>query len=98
VQRLLGIEEVTTFFHYGKSISTAENFLNRAGLPTSYNSKKDEIFDISLISGRVPIGPSYKRVRIIEQTGDSEITVYSKGNEKITVPCNLGYLWGICCS
>lgn len=92
VQRLLGIEEVTAFFHYGISASTEENFLSKAGIPTSYNFKKDESFDIPLISGLVPIGPTFKRVRTIEQTGDSEITLVSESDDRIRVHCSLEFL------
>lgn len=92
VHRILGIEEVTAFFHYGISASTEENFLSKAGIPTSYNFKKDESFDIPLISGLDPIGPTFKRVRTIEQTGDSEITLVIESDDRIRVPCSLEFL------
>jgi hypothetical protein len=92
VQRLLGIEEITAFFHYGKSASTAENFLNKAGIPTSYTFKKEETVNIPLISGLAAIDATFKRVRTIEQTGDREVTIYSEGSEKIRIPCDLEFL------
>lgn len=82
----LGGKKKFTHFRFGKPASTIENYLSKAEVPTSYTLKKDEIFDIPPFFGLVPIGQSYKRVRIVEQIGDSEIKVQSEGNEKIMVP------------
>jgi len=89
---LMGIEEVTTFFHYGKTASAAKNFLNEKGIPTSRKFTADEDVAIALISGVVAIGPSFERVRTIKQTGRGEITIYSENNEELRVPCDPEFL------
>ena len=92
VQGLLGLEEVTAFFHYGKSASAGKNFLNETGIPTSRQFVADEAMDIPLISGVVPTSPSFGRVRNIEQSGPAEITIQNEGNEKLVVACDPGFL------
>jgi hypothetical protein len=92
VHGLLGLEEVTSFFHYGKSASAGENFINANGVPTSRQFSADESISISLICGVVPVGAAFGRVRSIEPSGEGQITIYGDGTEKVSVPCDTDFL------
>lgn len=92
VRGVMGIEEVTAFFHYGKTASTEPNFLSRKGVPTCRTFTREEEFAVPLIMGVIGISPSFGRVKSIEQAVRGGIVIRGERNEEIPVQCDLEFL------
>jgi hypothetical protein len=63
---VLGLEEVTSWFHVGLAESAAKNPISDRGYPTTAMLKASEPFTISYIMGIAKIPPGFDRVRSIE--------------------------------
>jgi hypothetical protein len=92
IKGVLGMEEITGFFHYGIKESVQPNFLQQRGAKTFLEFKKDQPTSIKVIMGVVPIGKDFGGVQDITRSSDGEITILGKGSETIAVPCNLDFL------
>jgi hypothetical protein len=92
VQGLLGFEEITAFFHYGKEESINENFLTKLGYPTCVELKAEESLSVPLISGITEIGPDYSGILTIEKNDDASIVILGNKGERNIVKCDLSYL------
>ena len=92
VRGVLGLEEITGFYHYGIKPSLSENFFMGKGYKTYIEFTADRPTDVNLIMGIVPVGKDFKGVRDIVKKDSSTVTIIGKGNEKIDVPCRLDFL------
>lgn len=92
VHSVMGVEEVTAFFHYGIKPSVESNFLQEKGYKTYKEFKKESTTDIKLIIGLIPIDKSFKGVKSIHPKDDSTITIIGKGDEVIDVPCKSNFV------
>ena len=92
VKGLLGLEEITAFFHYGKEESINENFLTKLGYPTCVELKSEESLSVPLISGVTEIGIDYSGVSRIEKHGDDSIVIIGNQGERNIIKCDLSYL------
>jgi hypothetical protein len=63
---VLGLEEVTSWFHVGLAESAAKNSISERGYPTSVTLQAGEPFTISYIVGIAKIPPGFDRVKSIE--------------------------------
>ena len=91
VRSVLGMEEVTSFFHYGIEKSTGKNFINERGYPTAVqlDGKRSSF---RLIMGLVPIGKKFSGVDDITKRDEQTITILGRGGERIDVPCRVDFL------
>lgn len=92
VRAVLGVEEITSFFHYGISKSSENNFLQEKGFKTCFNIEGKLPAEIKLIMGLIPIERNFKGVADIVKKSESMITIIGKGDEKIDVPCRVDFL------
>lgn len=89
---IMGIEDITGFFHTGLASSSRENMLNRKGVATCHRLKPAETLHIPYIQGvaRVPAG--FDRVVSIKQKNDCAITLTACSGAAVSVPCNAGFV------
>jgi len=92
VKGLLGLEEITAFFHYGKEDSVNENFLSKLGYPTSVELISEKSLSVPLISGVTEIGINYSGVSGIEKHGDDSIIIIGNQGERNIIECDISYL------
>lgn len=62
---VLGIEEVTSYFHYGLAESAAPNPRSRRGIATVLNLRPERPFRVNFVMGVVPIPRRFDRVRSV---------------------------------
>lgn len=88
---VLGIEDVTAYFHYGLAESARPNPVNRAGFPTVLNLLPTKPLAIHTIQGVAAIPRGFGRVDSItpDQHG---VLIHSAGKRPIHCKCNTGFL------
>lgn len=89
---VLGVEEVTSFFHYGIRRSVEKNFFLDRGYKTTVSFDGKKPVHIKLIMGMTAIEKSFKGVAEVRRKNDSTVTIVGKGGEKIDVPCRVKFL------
>jgi len=92
VASVLGLEEITGFYHYGIKKSVDDNILQKKGFKTYLDINSNESFEVKFIMGLVPIERDFKGVQDIVRKDSSTITIIGKGKEKIDVPCKVDFL------
>ena len=94
VRGVLGLEEITGFYHYGIKASLNDNFFKDRGYKTYIEFTEDKLFDVKLIMGTVPVDKDFKGVKDIVKKDSYTVTIIGRGNEQIDVPCRLDFLAG----
>jgi hypothetical protein len=91
VRSVLGIEEITSFFHYGIEQSTSTNFISDLGYQTAVqlDGRKSSY---RLIMGLVSIGKKFGGVADIRKKDEQTITILGRGGERTDVPCRVDFL------
>lgn len=89
---VLGLEEITGFFHYGEAASTGRNFLSDQGIPTSRLFESEQSVDIPLVSGIASIGSEFGSAVSIDRAGDGHISITGQSGEEVRIPCDVGFL------
>ncbi len=92
VAAVIGVEEVTGYFFYGRRESMEANPISDRGYPTSLQFDPRKETRVRLISGVVPIAKSFRGVADIVRKNAAEITILGRGGERIDVPCRLDFL------
>lgn len=91
---VLGVEDVTAYFHYGVAESTNPNPISKDGHPTAIELKPDVPTVINYIQGVAAIPHGFDRVTGIKAAEDRKsITLTSTANHEVTVPVDLDFLW-----
>lgn len=93
VTGVLGMEEITAFYHYGITPSIEPNFFQEKGYPSYLDIENTGTTPIKLIMGLVPISKKFKGVSDIIRKDASTVTVLGRGGETIDVPCNVDFLY-----
>jgi hypothetical protein len=89
---VLGMEEITGFFHYGLKSSLEPNMLQDRGLPTLVDIGPDRTIRAKLISGAIGIGPDFAGgVKSIVRKDEHSIGIISREDTEIEVPCRLDF-------
>jgi len=68
-RRVLGLEEVTAYFHLGQARSVAANPLSRKGIATVLRLRPNRPLSINYVMGVVSIPAKFDRVRTIQVAG-----------------------------
>ena len=89
---VMGLEDVTAYFHYGLAESARANQVNRRGFATSVQLNPQTPLTVSYIMAVAAIPRSYKRVKAI-QTVDGGVQLLSDGGRSITVPLDISFLY-----
>ncbi len=87
---VMGIEDTTSYFHYGLAESAKANPLNRRGIPTTLTLHPKKPTTISYITGVAEVPKGFKRVADIRATATGIELVASNGRR---VPCELDLGW-----
>jgi hypothetical protein len=90
---VLGLEEVTSYFHYGLAESAAPNPLSKRGVPTCHRFRRGEALAVKYIMAMAAVPRGFDRVRDIlpAKNGESVCLVASSG-KTVHVPLDLGFL------
>lgn len=94
VSSVLGLEEVTGFFHYGREASLGPNFFRERGFPCACDPGPGGEIRVRFLMGLVPVWPGFRGVEDIVAAGDGAIRILGRGGERIDVPCRLDRLLG----
>ncbi|MEM8556349.1 MAG: hypothetical protein AAGG50_00760 [Bacteroidota bacterium] len=89
---VLGLEEVTSYFHFGLAESAAANPVSEAGFPTSV-VLDGEPFPISCITGIAPIPPYFDHVATIDPHASRDaVTLTARSGRSVEVPIDVAFL------
>jgi hypothetical protein len=94
VVSVLGLEEVTAFFHYGKEASLGANFFRERGFPCVCEPGPEGDIRVRFLMGLVPIDRTFAGVQDIVPAGDGVVRIRGRGGESIEVPCRVDSLYG----
>ncbi|MCK5738719.1 hypothetical protein KAH55_06040 [bacterium] len=89
---VMGLEEITGYFHEGIAESVAPNSLNERGIPTSLKITPEMPVYINNIQGVAKIPANFDEVSEIKPINAEEIMLISRSGEKVTVPCQLDFI------
>lgn len=90
---VMGIEDVTAFFHVGIAASCRPNALSERGIRTFLEPDAQSRLSISYIQGVVRIPPGFDRVARIEAHPDGErITLHSDSGAVVETLCHIDFL------
>ncbi|XHR30481.1 MAG: hypothetical protein ACFUZC_07940 [Chthoniobacteraceae bacterium] len=94
-RRVIGLEEVTSNFHYGLAESARSNALSRAGIRTSVVLDPAKPLVVNFIMAVAAVPGGFDIVRSISAAADEQsVTLVSRSGGKITVPLNVGFVTG----
>jgi hypothetical protein len=90
---VMGIEDVTAFFHEGIAASCRPNMLTQHGVRTCLEPDAAGRLSIPYIQGVAPIPTGFDRVAAIHPLADgSRITLVAESGAAVTVPCEIDFL------
>lgn len=89
---VLGVEDVTAYFHYGLAESAGRNPINRRGFSTSLPMKANTPLTINYIMAVAAIPGKFDRVRDIT-IQDQGVTLHSYSGCQLPVSIQLDFLW-----
>jgi hypothetical protein len=89
---VIGVDELTGYFFYGRKPSMDRNPLSDKGYTTCLDFSAAKPTEIKLIAGTIPIRKDFKGVKDIVRKDASTITILGRGGEKIDVACAVDFL------
>jgi hypothetical protein len=90
-RNVLGIEEVTSFFHVGVAESATENSLSARGIPTTVNHAPDRPVTVNYIMAAIPTPPGFGRVSVVAP-GPGTVTLHDEAGATVTAPLDTRFL------
>ena len=90
---VMGLEDITSFFHSGLAESASPNILTERGLKTHHVLDSDHPFSVRYIMGLAPIPKAFGRVRDII-VDEQIVTFVSDTGRKVSTPVNTRFLSG----
>ncbi len=92
-RRVLGVEDVTAYFHLGLAASAAPNPLSRAGVPTVLRLRRDRPLMVNYIMGVAVLPANFDRVnKILPGADGRHIELRSDSGLTVRHPVNLSHL------
>ncbi len=88
---VLGLEDVTSYFHVGLAESAKPNALSRAGFPTTLTLHPKKPTTVNTIMAVAAIPPGFDRVAEIRAAGDGVELVAASG-QRATCALDVGFL------
>ncbi len=89
---VMGLEDVTSYFHRGLAESAKANSVNRHGFPTSVTFHETKPYAVSYIMAVAAIPGDFERVKAIIP-GKGSVRLVSTGRRSVTVPLDLSFLY-----
>jgi hypothetical protein len=90
---VMGVEDLTAFFHYGLGPSAAPNSLSAQGLKTHHVLDAKQPFTVRYIMGVAGIPKRFDRVRHIV-AGNDTVRLISDSGKEVETPVNVGFVRG----
>lgn len=90
---VMGLEEVTSYFHHGLAESARKNPLSARGIPTAIKLRLDSPLVVNTIMGVTAVPRGFDRVRAIVP-GPGGIEIRSASGKALQVPLALDFLHG----
>jgi len=89
---VMGLEEVTAYFHFGLSESARNNPLTAKGHPTclQLDPKRDTLVNYIMAVAALPAG--FDKVVAIEASDQRSITLSAASGKRVKVPVDVGFL------
>ncbi len=92
---VMGIEEVTAYFHLGLAASAKPNPVSQAGSPTVVRLRADRPTEVAYVMAAVPIPPGFGRVARVEPADHGGgVTALDASGKRAAFPVTLGWLTG----
>jgi len=88
---VMGLEEVTAYFHPGLAESVAENPISRMGHPTSITLDLKKPTTVNYIMAVAPIPDEFEEVKSIESS-PCGVTLISTSGKSVDAPLNVEFL------
>ena len=88
---VMGIEDVTAWFHYGLAESAEPNPLSALGYATHRELNAKEALSVRYVMGVAPIGKRFERVADI-RLGNDSVTLEGESGESVKVPLDVKFL------
>ncbi len=88
---VLGVEQVTAYFHHGHRTSTSPNPLAQRGIPTAVELSPNGRLSVRYLFGVAAIPPDFTRVRSIEPARDG-IVLMDEGGRSVHAPCDPDFI------
>ena len=89
---VIGLEEITAFFHEGLASSAKKNFINEMGVPTHRVLKPNETHSIPFIQGVARIPLEFKGVSRIEAADKEALRIVDEAEREVTVAVDWKFL------
>ncbi|MCI0512127.1 hypothetical protein L0128_02840 [candidate division KSB1 bacterium] len=89
---VMGLEDITAFFHEGIAASANPNSLNQFGIPTTLMTSKNKPLAINYIQGVVQIPPDFDRVAEIKRENEHQLRFISHHQKSVSVACHPDFL------
>jgi len=84
---VLGVEDMTGFFHYGLAASARDNLLTQKGIKTCHRLKPSDTLRIPYVQGIARVPKGFDRVASIEIESDASIKLTAPSGATQSVPC-----------
>jgi len=88
---VLGVEDVTAFFHLGLADSAKPNLLSRAGVPTALTLSPRRPLRVAHILALAAIPRGFDEVKSITAHGDG-VKLTARSGRAVSVPLDLGFV------
>jgi hypothetical protein len=92
-RRVLGIEELTSYFHLGHHASTTSNALDKAGIPTAVSLQPGRAVTTRYAFGCLPAPAGFRRVASLALNGD-ELTLSDQDGRQARVDFDSEFVAG----
>jgi hypothetical protein len=89
-RRVLGVEDVTSYFHFGLAESAGPNPLSAAGVSTAVSLRPNKTFAVNYVMGVAALPRRFDRVKKIEFQGD-HIRITPESGTVIEHPIDLTF-------
>lgn len=89
---VMGIEDITAFFHVGIAASCEPNLLTERGIRTWVEPDVHGRVSIPYIQGVARVPPEFDEVSTIERRNDSSIALVARSGVAVTTACELDFL------
>ncbi len=90
-RKVLGLEEVTSYFHSGLAESVKPNPVSKDGIPTVLELSPTQPLCVNVIMGVAEIPPGFNRVKAILRDNDG-IKLLSSNGQSVFAKLDLGFL------
>ncbi len=91
---IMGIEDVTAYFHYGLAESASDNPLSMNGMPTAVDLDPSTPLEVNYIIGVAAVPAGFGRVTSIRASEDRKsVIITSDGKHEITAAVDLDWLY-----